>query len=1260
MRILYIFICSLLTFSLSAQVDLELSLVQTQETPGIYTTYEVVATVSNNGSQSSTGVSVGIPKPDGIVYNGGNEFTTSQGSFNPYSSEQWNVGSLAAGQTETLTISYFLLQTEAPAVYGQVVSASGNDVDSAPGNGTPPTPNEDDESSTGDVAPPVDEFPDLLIAFFTADLSADPGAVANYEFTLFNQGDAIASGDYTIGAYLSVDDNLSSDDVFVGVINTGNTPVGQIPNIPGQITVPANQAPGVYFLILNADDENVIEETFETNNTRSVNFLVNDDVTPPTGDGCAFLTTGDLGVGAFDDFVFSESSTGYTLTSERISFQRDSKIIKIISLDLEGNVISETETTEPYSDDVIIEVDNDDNIEMVFVNTGTRVPIQLSDLPNDIQAVFGSIVVETSTGYAFVITYIGDGGSPDIHIVKTDTNGNIVRTGLSTDQAFFNSTNQISEGPGGTIYAEFQTSGNNTLYGLPGNGAPQWSFRVLSDTPSADWIATKPSKDGQYVYTFKTDNQRAFLDRVENATGTVVNIDLEPIVGSIPNGAFRRSFATGIETTDDGGVLISLSFSDIGNFPNDENGFIIGKLSTNGQTIWSTEFLDNNFFLSPAGETADGGALFFGNISTGQGNSYFVKTTSDGQLTPLCEDDTEPPTGDDCGFLNTYANPLTPVGSVGRAEETSDEFLIDFLSAGGNAETAERLNIDKNGNLNSWSNEPYEVDPPEAQPTLSFTADGANTVLSITKTNVDQTEAWSIDYDFTTATGYEDFDLYNLITPGYLKLNDGYFVYGNLFGNNGTISEQWIRFGMKVDENGNVVNVNFWDDYNSPYVLQDIVQCNQGFVIVNYNNDFGRTLELFGFDNSANRLWSYTFAGDLPSNRFHGIFPSFDNNSFFLANTNNGRSVLSNIDPVTGDGNYGGSLGDVLSPDGDFSVNQFITGWIITPDNGIIVGLSQFLVPDVGIARDVFEAGKLNADGSVDWDVLIDEDLSFVPLIETSSGGSLWGSRSFQGTEVSVMRLTADGSLIPDCSGEEVGMDLSIRTFTDNINAPRWTTFTTGMFVENNSSFPATGVQVEIPLPDGLVFSGGNEFEASQGTYSPYSSRVWDIGDLGPGESAAININFFVVGSGSIDFYAQVIAVNEDDVDSTPNNGSCCTVNEDDEGYISINGSQANERNVVLENFEKSNRNIQIQNIYPNPTHLGVVQLSLSSKDNRASVIEIYNSIGQKIQEHTIHLDKGENVLTLDIPDLKSGMYYLGIQEENLKFMPSRFVVARD
>ena len=135
-------------------VDLNLSIAQANSSPSQWSSYSVELTLLNEGSAPASGIIVQVPKPDGVVYSGGNEYTTSQGTFDVFGgSNDWNVGSLNAGAQATLTINYFLLVPDAPVSYAQVIALNEADVDSSPNNGTCCVANEDDEASTDDSSP---------------------------------------------------------------------------------------------------------------------------------------------------------------------------------------------------------------------------------------------------------------------------------------------------------------------------------------------------------------------------------------------------------------------------------------------------------------------------------------------------------------------------------------------------------------------------------------------------------------------------------------------------------------------------------------------------------------------------------------------------------------------------------------------------------------------------------------------------------------------------------------------------------------------------------------------------------------------------------------------------------------------------------------------------------------------------------------------------------------------------------------------------
>ncbi|MBO6574165.1 MAG: DUF11 domain-containing protein [Rhodothermales bacterium] len=94
--------------------------------------------------------------------------------------------------------------------------------------------------------------------------------------------------------------------------------------------------------------------------------------------------------------------------------------------------------------------------------------------------------------------------------------------------------------------------------------------------------------------------------------------------------------------------------------------------------------------------------------------------------------------------------------------------------------------------------------------------------------------------------------------------------------------------------------------------------------------------------------------------------------------------------------------------------------------------------------------------------------------------------------------------------------------------------------VVNAGPDKATGVEVRDIIPYGLEFEGA---WASQGEYK-FLHGLWTVGELKAGESASLEITTAVTISNTIENIAQVSAADQDDVDSTPDNGD---PNEDDQ-----------------------------------------------------------------------------------------------------------------
>jgi large repetitive protein len=138
-------------------VDLELA-ITSLPTYKIYTNQDFTITLRNTGGVGATNVVVDFPFPLGFVFGG--TVTSSVGTtYNTYF-QKWNVPTLAAGQSVTMTITFFNLSNAAPIkAFAQVTACTQLDSDSTPNNNATTTPVEDDEAAvtiTSATPPPAE------------------------------------------------------------------------------------------------------------------------------------------------------------------------------------------------------------------------------------------------------------------------------------------------------------------------------------------------------------------------------------------------------------------------------------------------------------------------------------------------------------------------------------------------------------------------------------------------------------------------------------------------------------------------------------------------------------------------------------------------------------------------------------------------------------------------------------------------------------------------------------------------------------------------------------------------------------------------------------------------------------------------------------------------------------------------------------------------------------------------------------------------
>ena len=123
--------------------DLQLTQTAAQTTFSIYEHVLFTVTLTNNGPETATGITVKNVKPTGTNYGGD---TPSQGTYSNWSGI-WTVGDLAPNATAVLELDWFTMVNSGDIVnFAQVWTSDVDDPNSTPGNNTTNVATENDEA----------------------------------------------------------------------------------------------------------------------------------------------------------------------------------------------------------------------------------------------------------------------------------------------------------------------------------------------------------------------------------------------------------------------------------------------------------------------------------------------------------------------------------------------------------------------------------------------------------------------------------------------------------------------------------------------------------------------------------------------------------------------------------------------------------------------------------------------------------------------------------------------------------------------------------------------------------------------------------------------------------------------------------------------------------------------------------------------------------------------------------------------------------
>ncbi|MFK0731273.1 MAG: pre-peptidase C-terminal domain-containing protein [Gloeotrichia echinulata GP01] len=123
----------------------------------------------------------------------------------------------------------------------------------------------------------------------------------------------------------------------------------------------------------------------------------------------------------------------------------------------------------------------------------------------------------------------------------------------------------------------------------------------------------------------------------------------------------------------------------------------------------------------------------------------------------------------------------------------------------------------------------------------------------------------------------------------------------------------------------------------------------------------------------------------------------------------------------------------------------------------------------------------------------------------------------------------------------DLELSLTSNQATANIND----LVTLRLTLTNKGPGAATSIRVKNLLAQGLTFVSSSP---QQGSYNPVSG-IWDAGNIAKDNQAFVNIVAKVTSVGNLSNTAEIIAVNEPDPDSVPNNNN---PNEDDQASVTI------------------------------------------------------------------------------------------------------------
>ncbi len=233
-------------------------------------------------------------------------------------------------------------------------------------------------------------------------------------------------------------------------------------------------------------------------------------------------------------------------------------------------------------------------------------------------------------------------------------------------------------------------------------------------------------------------------------------------------------------------------------------------------------------------------------------------------------------------------------------------------------------------------------------------------------------------------------------------------------------------------------------------------------------------------------------------------------------------------------------------------------------------------------------------------------------------------------------------------------IDLELDLTVDDTNYTIFDYVTYTLTVTNTGTQAATGVKIDWKVPEGLAH---HDAIVSSGDYFSWSGEWFIYEPIFAGESETIEFTVWTnVGGVEITSYAQVIEMDNTDMDSNVGNGECCTPNEDDEAVVTIGSTMNFANNGTIQNRSERTqfKDLLVHNVYPNPA-VDQVNVTITTLQEEVYSYKIYDSQGNVVRRDQLPSGKRYHDLAIDINELPSGMYTI-IFDTRSYHAPIRFM----